>query len=166
METHEIMEMFCMAVTDSNQMERLILTFRPLVMKKTKSLFFMEKEDAIQELYIALIKAVRKIPYIHSDGECIRYIDNALEYRVKELKKENMNKQKIEVLYDDLEWKKSDINIDDTEFRMDIWRKLQELPEKKKQIVSLSLIGYSDREIGKLLQVSRQYVNRVKRQFV
>lgn len=46
--------------TNSEAMLKLIITMTPLIRKYSKKLFFMEYEDAEQEMVLALIKAVKK----------------------------------------------------------------------------------------------------------
>lgn len=41
---------------------------------------------------------------------------------------------------------------------------MQQLSEKKKQILTYLYLGYTDNEIAKELGNSRQYINRVKKE--
>ncbi len=62
------------AKRDQESMKVVIEKLDPLLNKKSRELFFMEKEDAYQELVISVIEAVKKIPDCFSDGGCLVYI--------------------------------------------------------------------------------------------
>ena len=48
--------------SNSISMSELLVRLKPLIKSYTKKLFFMEKEDAEQEILLAIIKAVKSIP--------------------------------------------------------------------------------------------------------
>ena len=82
--------------TNSEAMLKLIITMTPLIRKYSKKLFFMEYEDAEQEMVLALIKAVKKISKCETDGQCINYLQNAIKYHFSNLCKKNMQRKKCE----------------------------------------------------------------------
>mgnify|MGYP000469459095 FL=1 len=52
----------------------------------------------------------------------------------------------------------------EVEKTIDFKSKVQQLSEKKKQILTYLYLGYTDNEIAKELGNSRQYINRVKKE--
>lgn len=164
MEDRTILYQIKKAKTDKNQMENLIESFRPLIRKYARKLFDMEREDAEQELIIAVIQGVLKITQYNSEGECVNYISNAVKFRFYELQKSCLRLQNTEVVYDNLEWKIQEIPFEDIDFKVDICNKLEKLKGIRRKIGELLLYGDSDTEIAEKLGISRQYVNRMKKQ--
>lgn len=62
------------AKQDSVSMENVIAKMNPLLKKYSKKAFFLDKDDAYQELILALIEAVMRIDICKTDGECLIYL--------------------------------------------------------------------------------------------
>lgn len=54
----------------------------------------------------------------------------------------------------------------DSIMKIEIQIAMENLSDVKQKILKLLLQGYSDTEIAKLLKISRQYVNRVKKEIL
>ena len=66
---------------DPKKMEQLISLFSPLIKKYAGKLFYMDAEDAEQEMKLAFLIAVHSMSYYNSEGECLSYIRNGLYRR-------------------------------------------------------------------------------------
>jgi len=150
--------------TNQNSMLKLLNQMQPLVKSYVKKLFFVENSDAEQELCLSIIEAVRSIKNCETDGQCITYINNAVKYRFAYLCKKNIRKESIEDFYnDDVEEFIYLEKYDDIEIICDWQKKKYRLTEKQKEIFRYLELGYTDTEIANRMQMSRQYINRIKK---
>lgn len=62
-------------------MIQLLEILAPLIKSYAKKLFFLEQEDARQEIIIAIIEAVKSISRCENDGQCLAYINNAVKFK-------------------------------------------------------------------------------------
>lgn len=99
MENNKLAKMVYRAKEDQEVLQLLIEKFYPLVNSYCRKLFFLEFDDAKQELSLAIVESVRNIPYCETDGQCITYISNAIKFKYCFLCKKNLTKEKIENLY-------------------------------------------------------------------
>lgn len=158
-----IREKLLKAKNDSKVMEALIMDFFPLIRKYVKKLYFIEQADAEQELVLAFIRAVKGMNIHNSEGEVIKYLENAVYFCYCNLCKDNINKNKYRNLF-----QFNNLNIayidkfQDVEFCIDIKNNI-ELTMQNKIVLSKLLEGFSDTEIAETLNVSRQYINRMKK---
>lgn len=60
--------------------ELLFKQLQPLIRKSAKKLFFLEYENAEQEICLAVFSAVQTISHYNSDGECLKYIANGIHF--------------------------------------------------------------------------------------
>lgn len=149
---------------NSNAMMQLIEIMQPLIRSYKKKVFFIEGADAEQELYLTVIEAVKKIPYCKNDCQCLTYISNAVKFKYSYMCKKNINKNKMEDLYKKgLEEEIYLEKFEDIETFFDLQIKKGCMNEKQKKILEYLLQGYTDNEIAKKLEISRQYVNRIKK---
>lgn len=160
-------DLVLMAKEDSDMMLRVLELLQPLIKAYTKKIFFLEHEDAQQELSIAIIEAIKKIENCESDGQCLTYINNAVRFKFSYLCKKNLKKERLEDVYI------KEINVgsyfekyEDVETAYDLQIKGKNMSQKKKAIMNYLLLGYSDSEIAKALGISRQYINRIKKSFI
>ena len=151
------------AQKDKAQLEILLNRFTPLIKKYSRKLFFLEREDAEQEIIIAIIEAVKRMKVYDSEGECISYINNAVLYKYYSLCKSSIKEQKIEVLEIDNAFLPYIENYEDVNTYIDLSISMENLSNKYKDIVILLLKGCSDSEIAEDLGVTRQYINRIKK---
>lgn len=64
---------------DLGSLEDIINKLQPLIKKYSRKLFFMETEDAMQELNIALIEAIYHIYKVDNEAQCLSiYISQLL----------------------------------------------------------------------------------------
>lgn len=157
------------AKVNQEKMNQLIREFDPLIKNYCKKLYFCEKEDAQQELTLAIIEAVRRMISCESEGGCIMYISNAVKYKYISLCKKNIIKENIEDVYSDVQLEQVNKEFDDysvVDLEYDYRKILNNLSEKKKNILSYMEKGYSDRQISEIMNISRQYVNRVRKEIV
>jgi len=149
-------------------MLQIIEKFKPLIIKYSKKLFFMTFEDASQELIISLIEAIYKMEHLYNEEGIKSYIHKSVTHKYCYLCKQNIKMN----VYDngDIE----DFNIvanepsfeNDSIMKIEIQIAMENLSDVKQKILRLLLQGYSDTEIAKLLKISRQYVNRVKKEIL
>lgn len=147
----------------------IILAMNPAIRKYAKQLFKMEYEDMHQEMIIALLVATKKIANYNNEFECITDLLNALKYRYFELckqskRKENEQHVEDEILFNTIIDTKNP--YDNSTFLLDLKKMciIGNTPVKKK-ILYFILVDYlKDIEIAQILGVSRQYVNRCKKE--
>lgn len=87
------------AKKDEKELQRLLSLFEPLIKAYSKKLFFMEMEDARQEILLALIEAIQRIGECKSDGQCLTYINNAVKYKYASLCRQSIRKKEAEEAY-------------------------------------------------------------------
>jgi RNA polymerase sigma factor (sigma-70 family) len=154
-------------LNNKKALEEIILEMQPLIRKYVRKLFFMEKEDASQELYIALIEAINHIKKYDNEVMCLSYLCKSIINKYNYLCKKNI---KENALIDNFSELNEDIIHDFTEnynyIELNIFldQFVENLNHKQRQIVNYFLKELSDTEISLKLGVSRQYVNRVRRQ--
>lgn len=140
--------------------------FQPLVRKYAKKLYYLEYEDSIQEIHLAIYEALQKMSYVENEFACISYIKKAIYHKFCKLYASSQNEQlksENQMQYEDLLYSADDDTISDCNFLLDLNQLLDSLCSPKKDIIYLLLHGYSDKEIAKKLNCSRQYINRIKK---
>lgn len=166
MERQNVTQLVTEAKENPQVMLKVICLMKPLIKSYCKRTFFLDKEDAIQEVILAIIESVKRIPHCSSDGECINYIRNAVKINYAHLCKKN------DTLQFDADTNNYENNVQytekyaDIEFAVDIHNFISTLPKKKKELMILLVLGASDQDIARRLNVSRQYVNRIKKQII
>lgn len=75
-------------------------TFSKIICKK---IFFLDWDDATQELNLAIIEAVKTIATCEDDYQCLKFITNSVKYKFAHLCKRNLKKEKYECAYMDNE---------------------------------------------------------------
>lgn len=161
---------------DPQAMTDILIQMCPLVMKYARKIHFMEYEDALQELNLALFRAIISIPEGKSEEKIVAYIVTVIKNAYRKLCREYLTREETVdcVSMDD------DSNVgfqldgysgefqDDVILHLDFTRYIQKEYRKnrvKGQILYLLYFNnMTDMEIADNLKVTRQYVNRVKRQ--
>lgn len=147
----------------------IINKMEPLIEKYARLLYKDEKEDIRSELIMALWEAVTSISYYGNDGQVANYLCRAIKTRYFELyrnsRKVHDHESILEENQDVLEKSVCNRNeFDDALVNMETSRIIDTYQGIKKKIVYLVLIeNLSDAEIAKQLNLSRQYINRVRR---
>lgn len=152
---------------DNEALNEIIIQMMPLLKKSAHKTHFMEYEDALQEYSISLIESIQKIQIYDNDGQCLTYIKTCIKNKFCALYKKHCTS-----IYDEISLESTDSiesptnSFNDIDFWSDINHLIEQLPtNSKKEIAKLSLIeGKSDLEIATQLNLSRQYVNRIKRE--
>lgn len=154
---------------DKNAFQELVDRMEPLIKKNIRLLYKDEKEDVRSEMILALWEAVTKIKYYENDGECMTFLCNALKNRFYELYRKSKKEHDNQIFLendDAVEMNRNDIaGLDDVLFHIDIEMFLKEYDGKKQKIFRKILTeDESDAEIAQTLFVTRQYVNRMRRE--
>lgn len=139
----------------------------PLVKKYAAKIHCMEYEDALQELYIALLQA---LPYLDTncmEGKCVSYIKTTVVNRYYTLCKQNLSAPQTEDFETSAYSLPAQPAYDETYY--DVVAYINTFPPDNIKYKILSLYFYedkSDTEIASELNVSRQYVNRIKKKLI
>lgn len=139
----------------------------PLLKKYAARLYCMEYDDAMQELYIALLKTFPYLDPAKTEAECLNYIQTTVHNRYRFLCRGCLSVPQSESIEDSIDTLSAPSPFDESYY--DICNYIKTLPEKgmRRQIMSLFFFQYkTDSEIAEILHVSRQYVNRIKKQMI
>ncbi len=156
--------------TDKNAFEQLIHKMAPLIDKYTRLLYKDEKEDVRSEMMLALWKSVTKISYCEKDGECMAYLSTALRNRFYDLYRKSRKQHDHQLLTEndsvfDIIKDEDRKDLEDVIFNTDIEAFLKGYIGKKREIFETIIFGNkSDTEIAGICSVTRQYVNRLRRE--
>ena len=147
----------------------IIQKFQPVICKYAGKLYSLEYEDAVQELNEALIMAVVSIDVCNAEGQSIAYLVKGIKLKFYELRRKSiveyeyrMHSEQIDVNtnitctddYSEIEWKLELKNLKDKSSPMEC------------HIIDGMVWEISDVELADLLHVSRQYINRKRRQLM
>ena len=149
--------------------EMLIRKFLPLIRKYAYKCHAMEFEDAQQELIFALLTAVRSITYIQNEGECIRYLQKGILNHFKYLCRTSIRHKEYEQISatDNFTILPAYGDFSLIDLNLSLAQYMKSLSPTKQSILQYALIDeYSSSEIAAKLQLSVQYVNRVKKEFL
>ena len=151
---------------DSSALMDIINRMSPLINKYSRSLYSSEYEDIRQELILALLESVNKIKQYDIEEKCISYLAHGIKNRFMELYRKEKVVKEEQLAYDISEVPQISNTFQDAEFYVDIKQIiLSEKSITKRKIIEL--IAYenaTDSEIALKLQISRQYVNRCKKE--
>jgi hypothetical protein len=155
---------------DEDAFKELINEMEPSIKKYEGLLYKDEKEDVRSEMTLALWEAVPKIKYYKNEKSCFAFLCNALKIRFLELyrksRKWHDNQTPIEdVSACNVSNVKNIGNLDNVVFNIDVEIFLREYTGKKQEMFRMIITSNeSDIEIAKAFSVTRQYVNRVRRE--
>ncbi|MCI9220979.1 MAG: sigma-70 family RNA polymerase sigma factor [Lachnospiraceae bacterium] len=148
----------------------LVEKMNPLINKYVRLLYKDEREDVREELILALWEAMSSIKYYDNDGECMAYLRNALRLKFLELYRKSKKRHEFQLVKEPdatlaiIEMPSGLLDISDVIFREDIRALLKQFDGKGRDICfQILLEEKSDSQIAKNLEVSRQYVNRLRR---
>lgn len=153
---------------DKEQFSNLVIKMNPLIKKYMRILYKDEKEDVRSELVLALWEAVIKLQYIENEGQCIAYLSNALRNKFYELYR-NSRKEHDKEFCSEMELMDTiifeEVEYEDLVVKNDLDKYLKEYAGLRYQIYKTILFeNLSDQEIAVKYNVTRQYVNRLKRE--
>lgn len=152
---------------DKNKFSLLLNRMEPLINKYVRILYKDEEEDIYSELCCALWEAVCKMSFYKNDGEIMSYMINALQNKFHELyrisrKIHDFNNSLFDT--DACEIVSPEHNYENILLNKDIQDFLSRFSGKRRKIFYYILIhNLSDSEISKKLNLSRQYVNRIRK---
>lgn len=154
---------------DVSALEQLWFQLLPLIKKYAGRSHFMEYDDAYQEYTLTLLEAVNKIQNYDTDGQCLKYIAISIKNKFCFLYKNHCATIVHETPNDIIAMEVREFSgpdpYSDTIFWTDICNFIESLPsDTKRTIARLSIIYQkSDAEIASYLGISRQYVNKIKK---
>ena len=164
----EYVELIDQIRKDKNQFCKPIDKFEPLIKKYTKMLYKDDEEDVRAEYLLALWEAVQKMEYNKNDAEVIKYLKHAVELRFFELYRKS-REQHDKVSDRDVEEKLQNLIYEEKEYHKVIFQKdMADLIDtfsgmKKKIFMMIMIENMSDLEIASKLNMSRQYIHRLRR---
>lgn len=146
---------------------QILKLMEPLLKNYAHKLYCMEYEDAIQELSVAILEA---LPYLNpeqTEGECVCYIQRVVSNRYKKLCRKILSRPQTENIDDCVLTLKAQDCYDDTFFAFQTY--IEKLPKAELRYQIISRFFYeekSDKEIAEELHISKQYVNRLKKEII
>ena len=154
---------------DKNAMLKLISQFKPLLKKYS---YFLNTDDAIQDLTAFFIELLYKIPLSllqdENEGKLITYIEKSVKRQYIYLSKKR-NRSDREVIFSDLSEKQNYIVecelSDNTTYNEEILDLLKRTLGSKEYLIIYELFftRRSVTELSELLGISRQAVNQTKK---
>ena len=140
----------------------------PVINKYAKKLIGSGYEDMRQELLIAVIEAVERLGRYENEGQCITYLVKAIKLRYLELYRKSKAWRERFTHLDETYMESIGDNKEvyaDIEFGIDL-KKIEKANNSLKREIIESILNYgmNDAEIACKLQISRQYVNRCKKE--
>lgn len=152
---------------DKSEFGKLIDKMNPLISKYRRLLYKDEAEDVYSEMTMALWEAVTRLQYIDDDGKIMMFLNNALRMKFLELyKKSKWHHDHSMVIDSDelIEKNCAEEKFGDINFYTDIKKILARYDERKRLLFEEMLFRESsDAEIGDKYNISRQYVNRLRK---
>lgn len=135
----------------------------PLIQNYIWKLSFMEREDVKQELLLSLLEGIHKIKYVRSEGECINYVKTCVYHTYLELvEKEQKNRA---VYLEEREVPDDESIMSCCEILMELEQYISLLGDRKRQIATeIVKMHKNDEEISKEMKISRQYVNKIRKE--
>lgn len=148
--------------------EELLERFSPLIKAYARKLYYLVYEGSLQELRLALYEAVRKIPSADDEHGCISYINRSVVNKFTKLYHDSVEIQSTQahsVPLDDSDGHdyRQDYETDNCISLVDLENALKSKLPTERQILSMLIQGYSDKEIAAHLGYTRQYINRIKK---
>lgn len=144
----------------------IIEKMMPIICKNASKFNLYEYEDIKQELILALIVAVNRISQYENEGQCVSFLIKAVRNRFLELCRLYNKKKKETMLENSIienMFSKCDSYVD-VNFYVDLARAKKCNTEIKNKIWNYVVLQQAtDSEIASLLNVSRQYVNKCKK---
>lgn len=146
--------------------EVILNAFMPLIKKYSGKLYYLEFDDCVQELSVELFLSLPKIKKVDDEYSCLSYINKAIVHKFCKLYSISEQEEKIKkstVTDTEYDVPVHETSYDDAIFHLDISLSLNEKSNTEKEILLYLLQSYSDTEISKKLNLSRQYINRIKK---
>ena len=122
-----------------------------------------------QELIFALLAAVHSITYIQNEGECIRYLQKGILNYFKYLCRTSIRHKEYEQISanDNFTMLPSYSDFSLIDLSLSLAQYMKSLSPTRQRILQYALIDeYSSSEIAAKMQLSVQYANRIKKEFL
>lgn len=152
---------------DKNQFYVIQNKMKPLIDKYCRILYKDDCDDVRSELTLSLWEAIIKISSYDNDAQIITYLKNALTNKFHELYRNSRKQNDNETLFsdDDLcNFKSSSNTSKNIVMNVDIHNFIKHFSGPKRMVFIYILIyDLSDSEISEIMGISRQYVNRMRR---
>lgn len=154
---------------ETEKFTQIVEKMNPLINKYVRIMYKDEKEDMRSEFVLCLLESVTMMKYYNEEGQCVFYLNRAVKNKFHELYKKSKLHFDSETVVED-EYLKSiyekKTEFDDCIIAQDLKKLLMEIKGKQYEILYAILFkDEADIEIAKKLSVSRQYVNRIRRNF-
>lgn len=144
----------------TEDLECLVERMSPLVKKYARLIHCMEYEDAIQELYVALIESLQYIDHKQGRAKCLMYITNSIKNRYYFLCKKNLilkSKNSNDLI--ELELLLDNDNTEDILFHIDLNKYIEKIyresPKIGKTLHMSAIKKMTDKEIATVLNISK-----------
>lgn len=154
---------------EEESFNQIIKEMEPLVKKYAYKLYYLEYEDCVQELNIALYEALLNMKHINNEYAGFSYIVKSIKHKFCKLYAQSVNKKNqvdMQIDCEFVEIAKENFELENMLFQFDLHNQFKNCNMREKQILTLLIEGYSDAEIGNKLGISRQYVNRFKKKLI
>lgn len=148
---------------DKNALQEIIDKFKPLINKLARKLKYEEAETDLIIAIILLLKNINLEKFKNtSDDAIVNYINYSLNNKATDLFRKYVFKKDNELPIDlDIIYQNNDM---DTNLFVNSLLNIESLSKKQHIVLKLSyLYGFSDIEIAKKLNISRQAVNKIKK---
>ncbi len=152
---------------DKNEFYLVVDKMKPLITKYINKLYKDDKEDSYSEFMMALWEGICNIEFYENDGQVVNYLSTAVRNKFFELYRKSKKTHEYEIVTDDdcyqnVSFQESKYN--EIALKIDIEKFVSEYSGIKKEIYYLILVeNMTDAAIAKRLQVSRQYINKVRK---
>ena len=150
-------------------MNGLIQKFQPIIHKYARKLYSLEYEDAVQELIIALIKAVDTIEEYENEGRSINYLIKGIMLRFYELQRKSIVEYECRAHSEQID-ENVLLDQEDSYAWVETKVELERFKEKssfiEQCVIEGMILGMSDAELAEVLHVSRQYINRKRKAII
>lgn len=152
-----------------NEFEKIEVRMKLTLNKYTRLMYKEEKEDVYSELRLALWEAIVNIEYYDDEKKVLAFLYTAIKNKFLELYRSSRKKSDNECsVEDDILLNivsKEESDIDKIVFYEDMKKFLKNYSGLKKQTYKCMIMeDMSDTEISMKMNVSRQYVNRLRKQ--
>lgn len=156
-------------LNNKEELQNIIMKMQPLVKRYVRKLFFMEKEDATQELNLTLIEAIFQIKTVENEAMCLAYLHKSVVCKYFNLCKKNRTNTKLCNHYPMMINDHPPMNevYNNIETSIDIKSFLKNKDNKQQKIILYYYLDdLGDYEIALKVGVSRQYVHRIKKKLL
>lgn len=155
---------------DKNALTEIVNQMTPLIKKYASKIHFMGYEDAVQELYMSLIESIPYLDIKNGSFKCLKYISLTIEHKYYALCKKYLSIKEEYIDDNSFDIEDGSNCFNDTLFNIQLSEFIENVKQKselKGKIIYLSYIKeWKDNEIAACLNVSKQYVNRIKKKLL